>query len=69
MATGAAVVGANVVVKDSDAATADVATTTSATGTYSADVSGLKAPFVVIASGVLKWRGGANCRSGTYGDQ
>ena len=53
VATGAVVVGASVVVKDSDAATADVTTTTSATGTYFADVSGLKAPFVVIASGML----------------
>jgi hypothetical protein len=53
VATGAAVVGATVVVKDADAATADVTTTTSATGAYSADVSNLKAPFVVSASGVL----------------
>jgi hypothetical protein len=53
VAIGAAVSGATVVVKDADAATADVTTTTSANGSYSADVSALKAPFVVSATGTL----------------
>jgi hypothetical protein len=53
VATGAALVGASVVVKDADATTADVTTTSSATGNYSADVSDLKPPFVVTATGVL----------------
>jgi hypothetical protein len=53
VATGAALVGASIVVRDVDAATADVTTTSSATGSYSADVSDLKPPFVVTATGLL----------------
>jgi hypothetical protein len=53
VAVGAAVSGATVVVKDADAATADVTTTSGANGSYSADVSALKAPFVVSATGTL----------------
>jgi hypothetical protein len=53
VATGAALIGANIVVRDVDAATADVTTTSSATGSYSADVSELKPPFVVTATGLL----------------
>jgi hypothetical protein len=45
--------GATVVVKDSDATTPDVTTTASATGAFSVDVSSLKAPFIVQATGTL----------------
>jgi hypothetical protein len=53
VAVGAAVSGASVVVKDADATTSDVTTTAGADGSYSADVSALKAPFVVSATGTL----------------
>jgi hypothetical protein len=53
VAVGAAVGNASVVVKDADTATADVTTTTAADGSYTADVSALKAPFVVAATGTL----------------
>jgi hypothetical protein len=53
VAVGAAVSGATVVVRDSDAATPDVTTSSATDGTFSADVSALKAPFVVVASGTL----------------
>jgi hypothetical protein len=53
VAVGAAVSGATIVVRDADSATPDVTTTSSINGSFSADVSALKAPFVVSASGVL----------------
>lgn len=53
VAVGAAVPGATVTVKDADAATADVTGTADAQGTYSLDVSALKPPLVLSASGTL----------------
>jgi hypothetical protein len=53
VAVGAALGNADIVVKDADAATADVTTKAGADGSFSADVSVLKAPFVVSASGTL----------------
>ena len=51
-ATGAALAGATVTVIDGDAATPDpAAVTTAADGSFSVDVSALKAPFVIQASG------------------
>lgn len=53
VAVGAAIVGATIVIKDSDAVTADVTAITAADGSYSVDVSSLKAPLVLSATGVL----------------
>lgn len=53
VATGAAVAGATVTVSDADAATANVTATAGADGSYAADVSALRAPFLVRASGTL----------------
>jgi hypothetical protein len=53
VAVGAAVSGAAVVIKDADGATADVTATAGTDGSYQADVSALKAPFVVSATGTL----------------
>jgi hypothetical protein len=53
VAVGAAVPGAAVTVKDADAATADVTGTADANGAYALDVSSLKAPLLVSASGAL----------------
>jgi hypothetical protein len=53
VAVGAAVSGATVVIKDADGATADVTATAGTDGSYQADVSSLKAPFVVSATGTL----------------
>ena len=51
-ATGAALAGATVTVIDGDATTTDPApVTTAADGSFSVDVSALKAPFVILASG------------------
>lgn len=51
IATGAAVPGAAITVKDADATTADVTGTAGATGEYTLDVSNLKPPLVVSATG------------------
>ena len=53
VAVGAAVPGATVTVKDSDAATADVTGVANSQGAYSLDVSSLKPPLVVSVSGTL----------------
>jgi hypothetical protein len=53
VAVGAAVPGAAITVADADAATADVTGTADATGTYALDVSSLKPPLVISASGTL----------------
>jgi hypothetical protein len=53
IAVGAAVSGASIVVKDADATTADVTAKSGTDGSYTADVSALKAPFVVSATGTL----------------
>jgi hypothetical protein len=53
VATGAAVAGATVTVADADTTTADVTATAGADGSYVADVSALRAPFLVRASGTL----------------
>jgi hypothetical protein len=53
VATGAAVGGATVTVSDADAATANVTATAGADGAYVADVSTLRAPLLVQASGTL----------------
>ncbi len=53
VALGAAVPGATVTVKDADATTADVTGTADAKGAYAIDVSSLKAPLLVNASGTL----------------
>ncbi len=53
VATGAAVPGASVVIKDADGTTADVTTTAGAGGSYSANVTSLRAPLLVTASGTL----------------
>ena len=53
VATGVAVPGANVVIKDADGTTADVSATAGSNGSYSADVTSLRAPFLVTASGTL----------------
>jgi hypothetical protein len=53
VAVGAAVPGATVTVKDADAATADVTGVADANGAYALDVSSLKPPLVVIATGTL----------------
>ena len=50
-AVGAPLANASVTVSDADAATPDVTTTAAANGSYSADVSSLKAPLLVKASG------------------
>ncbi|MFZ2652600.1 MAG: hypothetical protein WA210_21070 [Burkholderiaceae bacterium] len=51
VATGAALVGASVIVVDSDSATTDpAAVTAGAGGSYTIDVSALKAPFIVQAT-------------------
>lgn len=53
-ATGAAMAGASVTVVDGDAGTVDpAAVTTAADGSFAIDVSALKAPFVVLASGLV----------------
>lgn len=55
VATGAALSGATVSVVDSDAATADpAAVTAAADGSYSIDVSAVKAPFAVKATAVVE---------------
>ncbi len=51
VATGAAVPGATVTVKDADPATADVTRTADDQGAYTIDVSSLKPPLVISASG------------------
>lgn len=53
VAVGAALPGATVTVQDADAATADVTATAAADGSYSIDVSALKAPLLLRASGTL----------------
>jgi hypothetical protein len=53
VAVGAAVVGADVTISDADGATADVSTKSGASGTYVADVSSLRAPLLVRATGTL----------------
>lgn len=53
VAVGAAVPGASVTVRDADASTADVSGTADANGAYSLDVTSLKPPLVVSASGTL----------------
>ena len=54
VASGAPLGGASVRVIDSDAATTDpAAVTAAADGSYTIDVSGLKAPFAVVATGTL----------------
>ena len=51
IATGAAVANAAITVKDSDAVTTDITGTADANGAYKLDVSTLKPPLVVIATG------------------
>jgi hypothetical protein len=53
VASGAAVPGASVVIKDADGATADVSATAGTNGSYSADVGSLRAPLLVTATGTL----------------
>lgn len=53
VAVGAAVPGASVTVMDADAATADISGTADANGDYALDVSSLKPPLLVSASGTL----------------
>ncbi|MBL8351327.1 MAG: hypothetical protein JNL87_13575 [Burkholderiaceae bacterium] len=53
VAVGAAVPGASVTVRDADAATADLTGTADADGAYALDVSSLKPPLLVSASGTL----------------
>ncbi len=53
VAVGAAVPGATVTVIDADATTADVTGTADASGAYAIDVSSLKPPLLVRASGTL----------------
>ena len=53
VAVGAAVPGATVTVRDADGSTADVTGTADALGAYAIDVSSLKPPLVVEASGTL----------------
>lgn len=50
-AVGALIANATVTVKDSSSTTADKTTTTSATGSYSVDVSGLTAPYILEVKG------------------
>src|SRR5687767_161476 len=52
VAVGSPLAGATVAISDADTTTADVSTTTAADGSYSADVSTLKAPLLVKASGM-----------------
>lgn len=53
VAVGAAVPGAAITVMDADAATADVSGTADANGDYELDVSSLKPPLLVSATGTL----------------
>ena len=53
VAVGAAVPRASVVIQDADGATADITANADNNGKYSIDVSSLKAPLVVRASGTL----------------
>lgn len=53
VAVGAALAGASITVKDSDASTADVTVVAGIDGSYSADVSLLKTPLVISATGTL----------------
>lgn len=53
VAVGAAVPGATITIKDADAGTADLTATAGANGEYSIDVSSLKAPLLLSASGTL----------------
>ncbi|HRH89194.1 MAG TPA: hypothetical protein PLO41_20275 [Rubrivivax sp.] len=53
VAVGAAVPGATITIKDADAATADLTASAGANGEYSIDVSALKAPLLLSASGTL----------------
>ncbi len=54
VASGAALGGASVSVIDSDAATIDPAAVTAADGSYTINVTGLKAPLVVQATGTVE---------------
>ena len=53
VASGAAVPGATVVIRDADGATADVRATAGNDGSYTADVTSLRAPLLVSATGTL----------------
>ena len=53
VAVGAALPGASIAVQDADASTADVTATAAADGSYRIDVSSLKAPLLLRASGTL----------------
>ena len=53
VAVGAAVPGAIITIKDADASTADMTVTAGPNGEYSIDVSSLKAPLLLSASGTL----------------
>ncbi len=53
VAVGAAVPGATITIKDADAGTADLTASADANGKYSIDVSALKAPLLLSASGTL----------------
>jgi hypothetical protein len=53
VASGAAVAGATVVITDADGTTTDVNATAGADGSYSANVTSLRAPLLVTASGTL----------------
>ncbi len=53
VAVGAAVPGASITVRDADGATADLNATADAAGAYTIDVSSLKPPLLLTASGTL----------------